>query len=60
MRSKRAYEGGVGAMLILIIGAVIPVALLGSALLASKGGASRRNRTPEVRSETEVEYKALP
>jgi hypothetical protein len=58
MRSQRAYEGGVDAMLIWVIVAVIPIALLGSALVASKRGASRRNFTSDVWSENEVDYKA--
>jgi hypothetical protein len=60
MRSLHAYEGGVDAMLIWIIVAVIPIALLGSALFAPKSEASRRYPTSEVWSETEVEYKARP
>ena len=58
MRSQRAYEGGVDAMLIWVIVAVIPIALLGSALLATKGGASRRKLTSDVWSENEVDYQA--
>jgi membrane protein required for beta-lactamase induction len=57
MRSVRAFESGVGAMLIWIIVGGIPMALLGSAVLASKGGASRRYPTPGVWSETPVEHK---
>lgn len=38
----RAYKGGVDAMLIWAIAAVIPVALLGGALLACNGAARRR------------------
>ena len=45
-------------MLIWVIVAVIPIALLGSTLLASKGGASRRNLTSDFSSENEVDYKA--
>ena len=44
-------------MLIWTIVAIIPAALLGSALLASKGGARRRERTPDARPGTEAEYK---
>jgi hypothetical protein len=58
MRSKRAYEGGVDAMFIWTIVALIPLALLGSALLASKAGARRDNRNRQVWSATEVDYKA--
>ena len=54
----KSYKGGVEAMLIWIIVAVISVALLGSVLLASKGGARWRDRTGEMWSETEVKYKA--
>ena len=50
-------EGGVGAMLIWVIVAVIPIALLGSFLLASNGRARRRNRATEVWSQTEIDYK---
>jgi hypothetical protein len=58
MRSQRAHEGGVDAMLVWVIVSVIPIVLVGSVLLASKARASRRNRTAEVWSETEVDYKA--
>jgi LemA protein len=58
MRPRRAYEGGVDGMLIWIIVVVIPIGLFASALLASKGGASRRDPTSDVWSETEVDYKA--
>jgi hypothetical protein len=44
-------------MLIWTIVAIIPIALLGSALLASKGAARRRERTPDAWPGTEVEYK---
>jgi len=45
-------------MLIWTIFVVISVAVLGMALVAFKGRASRRNRSSEVWSETEVDYKA--
>jgi len=45
-------------MLVWVIVAVIPIALLGSFFLASNGRASRRKRTADVWSETEVDYKA--
>ena len=46
-------------MPIWVIAAIIPVALLGSVLLASHGGARGNNRTSTVRLATNVEYKAL-
>jgi hypothetical protein len=58
MRFKRAYEGGVDAMLIWVIVAGLPMTLLGCVLFAPKGGGSRRYRTSDVWSETEVEHKA--
>ncbi len=45
-------------MLVWIIFAVISIVVLGIALVASRGRASRRNSTSEVWSETEVDYKA--
>jgi hypothetical protein len=45
-------------VLILIIFAVISIAVLAIALVASRGRASRRNRTSELSLETEVDYKA--
>ena len=45
-------------MLIWTIFVVIFVAVLGSALVAFKGRAGRRNRTAEVWSETQADYKA--
>jgi hypothetical protein len=45
-------------MLIWTIFVVIFVAVLGIAIVVSRGRSSRRNRTAEVWSETEVEYKA--
>jgi hypothetical protein len=45
-------------MLIWTIFVVISVAVLGIALVAFRGRASWRNRTAEVRSEAEVDYKA--
>ncbi len=45
-------------MLIWVIVSVVSIVLVGSVLLASKARASRRNRTAEVWSETEVDYKA--
>ena len=38
LRDQEPFKGGVDAMLIWTIAAVIPVALMGSAFLASKGG----------------------
>jgi hypothetical protein len=58
MRSKRAYRGGVDQVFMWTIVAVIPVLVLGGALVVSKGGARRRNRASEIWLETEVEYKA--
>jgi len=37
---------------------IISIAVLGIALLVSRGRATRRSRTSEVRSETELDYKA--
>jgi hypothetical protein len=45
-------------MLIWTIFVVISLAVLGIALVAFRGRASRRNRTSEVWAETEVDYKA--
>jgi hypothetical protein len=45
-------------MLIWTIFVVVSVAVLGVALVAFRGTASRRNRASEVWSETEVDYKA--
>jgi hypothetical protein len=45
-------------MLIWIIFAVTFIAVLGIAIVVSRGRSSRRNRTAEVWSETEVDYKA--
>jgi hypothetical protein len=45
-------------MLIWTIFVVISLAVLGIALLVFRGIASRRSRTAEVWSETEVDYKA--
>jgi hypothetical protein len=58
MLSRHAFEGGVDVMLIWTIVAVTSVALLGGVLLASKRRTRRRNRTSEVWSETDVDYKA--
>ncbi len=58
MRSKRAYEGGVDAMLIWVIVAGIPLTLLSSVFFAPKGGGSRHYGTSDVWSETEVGFKA--
>jgi hypothetical protein len=43
--NKHAYQGGVGAMPIWVIVAIIPVTLLGGVLLVSGGGA--RRQTPQ-------------
>jgi hypothetical protein len=45
-------------MVIWTIFAAVFVAVLGVALVAFRGRATRRNRTAEVWSETEVDYKA--
>jgi hypothetical protein len=45
-------------MLIRTVFVVISVAVLGIALVAFKGRASRRSRTAEAWSETDVDYKA--
>ncbi len=45
-------------MLIWTIFAVISVSVLGIAIVAIRDRASRRNRTAEVWSETEIDYKA--
>jgi hypothetical protein len=45
-------------MLIWTIFVVISVAFLGITLVAFRGRSSRRNKTAEVWSETEVDYKA--
>ena len=58
MRPRRAYEGGVDAMLIWVIVAGIPLTLLSSVFFAPKGGGSRHYGTSDVWSETEVDYKA--
>jgi hypothetical protein len=59
MRFGHAYKNGGDAVLTWLILAVVPVAvLLGGAILAPKGRASRRTRRSKAWSETEVDYKA--